>query len=62
MLNIVLFGPPGSGKGTQAWKIIAKYNLVHVSTGDMLREEVADQTELGNEGQGDYGQGRTGFR
>ena len=47
MLNIVLFGPPGSGKGTQAEKIIEKYNLVHISTGDLLRKEVADQTELG---------------
>lgn len=47
MLNIVLFGPPGSGKGTQAEKIIAKYNLVHISTGDLLRQEVADKTQLG---------------
>ena len=47
MLNIVLFGPPGSGKGTQSEKIIKKYNLVHISTGDLLREEVADRTELG---------------
>lgn len=47
MLNIVLFGPPGSGKGTQSEKIIEKYNLVHISTGDLLREEVAAQTELG---------------
>lgn len=47
MLNIVLFGPPGSGKGTQATKIIEKYNLIHISTGDLLREEVAGQTELG---------------
>ncbi len=47
MLNIVLFGPPGSGKGTQAEKLIAKYNLVHISTGDLLRSEVAAQTELG---------------
>jgi adenylate kinase len=47
MLNIVLFGPPGSGKGTQANNIIKKYNLVHISTGDLLRQEVEDQTELG---------------
>jgi adenylate kinase len=47
MLNIVLFGPPGSGKGTQACKIIEKYNLVHISTGDLLRSEVEAQTELG---------------
>jgi adenylate kinase len=47
MLNIVLFGPPGSGKGTQSCKIIEKYQLVHISTGDLLREEVAAGTELG---------------
>ena len=47
MLNIVLFGPPGSGKGTQSEKIIEKYGLKHISTGDLLREEVAAQTELG---------------
>jgi adenylate kinase len=47
MLNIVLFGPPGSGKGTQSEKIIEKYQLVHISTGDLLREEVAAGTELG---------------
>lgn len=47
MLNIVLFGPPGSGKGTQSEKIIEKYGLVHISTGDLLREEVAAKTDLG---------------
>jgi len=47
MLNIVLFGPPGSGKGTQSEKIIEKYGLIHISTGDLLREEVAAQTDLG---------------
>lgn len=49
MLNIVLFGPPGSGKGTQSEKIIEKYGLKHISTGDLLREEVAAQTELGKQ-------------
>lgn len=49
MLNVVLFGPPGSGKGTQAQKIIEKYGLVHISTGDILRAEVAAQTELGRQ-------------
>ena len=49
MLNIVLFGPPGSGKGTQAEKLIEKYNLIHISTGDLLRAEVAEQTKLGME-------------
>jgi adenylate kinase len=47
MLNIVLFGPPGSGKGTQSEKIIDKYGLSHFSTGDMLRAELAAETELG---------------
>lgn len=49
MLNIVLFGPPGAGKGTQAEKIIKEYNLVHLSTGDILRSELAEKTELGME-------------
>lgn len=49
MLNLVLFGPPGSGKGTQAENIIKKYNLIHLSTGDMLRAEIAAQTKLGLE-------------
>ena len=40
MLNIVLFGPPGAGKGTQAEKLIAKYNLVHLSTGDIFRANI----------------------
>jgi adenylate kinase len=47
MLNIVLFGPPGSGKGTQAENIIGKYGLKHLSTGDLLRAEIAGQTGLG---------------
>jgi adenylate kinase len=47
MLNIVLFGPPGSGKGTQSEKLIEKYKLVHLSTGDLLRNEIANKTELG---------------
>ena len=49
MLNIVLFGPPGAGKGTQAAKLLEKYQLVHLSTGDILRSELAAQTELGIE-------------
>lgn len=49
MLNIVLFGPPGAGKGTQAEKIIEKYQLNHLSTGDLLRSEIAQKTELGLE-------------
>lgn len=47
MLNIALFGPPGAGKGTQAKKIVEKYNLVHLSTGDMIRKEIAEGSELG---------------
>lgn len=49
MLNIVLFGPPGAGKGTQSQKLIDKYQLVHLSTGDILRSEIANQTTLGME-------------
>jgi len=47
MLNLVLFGPPGAGKGTQANLLIEKYNLVHLSTGDILRSEIAAGTSLG---------------
>ena len=47
MLNIVLFGPPGAGKGTQSAKLIDKYHLVHLSTGDLLRSQIAAGTELG---------------
>jgi adenylate kinase len=49
MLNIVLFGPPGAGKGTQSEKLIDKYQLVHLSTGDILRGEIANKTALGLE-------------
>ena len=47
MLNLVLFGPPGAGKGTQSEYLIQKYNLVHLSTGDLLRSQIAAGTELG---------------
>jgi adenylate kinase len=47
MFNIVLFGPPGSGKGTQSAKLIEKYNFKHLSTGDILRSEIASGTDLG---------------
>ncbi len=47
MLNLILFGPPGSGKGTQSEKLIEKYGLVHLSTGNLLRAEIANRTDLG---------------
>ena len=49
MFNLILFGPPGSGKGTQSEKIIEKFHLVHLSTGDLLRSQIAQQTALGLE-------------
>jgi len=48
MLNIILFGPPGAGKGTQSEKIIEKYDLVHISTGDLFRKHIGEGTALGN--------------
>jgi adenylate kinase len=47
MVNFLIFGPPGSGKGTQSVKLAEKFNLIHLSTGDMLRAEIAAGTELG---------------
>jgi adenylate kinase len=49
MFNLILFGPPGSGKGTQSEKLIAKYHLRHLSTGDLLRSEISRKTPLGIE-------------
>lgn len=49
MLNIIIFGAPGAGKGTQSISIAQKYNLVHISTGDILRNEIKLQTELGKQ-------------
>lgn len=49
MFNLILFGPPGSGKGTQSEKLITKYGFKHLSTGDLLRSEIANQTKLGLE-------------
>jgi adenylate kinase len=49
MFNLILFGPPGSGKGTQSQNILDTYNLQHISTGDLLRHEVGNQTPLGVE-------------
>lgn len=51
MYNLILFGPPGSGKGTQSANIVTKYQLLHTSTGDLLREEVSNNTTLGIEAQ-----------
>jgi adenylate kinase len=47
MLNIVLFGPPGAGKGTQSERLIQKYGLIHLSTGDIFRANIKGETELG---------------
>lgn len=47
MLNIALFGPPGAGKGTQSEKLVARYGLLYISTGDILRKEIASGSELG---------------
>ena len=49
MLNIVLFGPPGAGKGTQSQKLVEQFNLIHLSTGDLLRSEIKAGTQLGTE-------------
>jgi adenylate kinase len=51
MFNLILFGPPGSGKGTQSEKLIARYGFKHLSTGDILRSEIANKTALGLEAQ-----------
>ena len=58
MFNLILFGPPGSGKGTQSEKLIAKYGLKHLSTGDLLRNEISRQTPLGKEAQSFMDKGR----
>lgn len=47
MLNLILFGPPGSGKGTQSLRIAQKFNLAHISTGDIFRSEIKNKTDLG---------------
>ena len=49
MFNLILFGPPGSGKGTQSDKMVDKYGLIHLSTGNLLRQEIKDKTPLGLE-------------
>lgn len=49
MFNLILFGPPGSGKGTQSENLVSRYGLKHISTGDLLRSEIARETSLGLE-------------
>ena len=49
MFNLILFGPPGSGKGTQSEKIVDRFGLIHLSTGNLLRQEIHDRTPLGLE-------------
>ncbi|MBU6342140.1 MAG: adenylate kinase [Bacteroidetes bacterium] len=49
MINLILFGPPGSGKGTQAANLVERYHLVHISTGDLFRHEIKTETPLGLE-------------
>ena len=58
MLNIVIFGAPGSGKGTQSDKLIEHYNLFHISTGDVLRDNIRRGTELGKTAKGIIDQGK----
>src|SRR5688572_512369 len=58
MQNIILFGPPGSGKGTQSLNLASKYGLVHISTGDIFREEMKNNTPLGKEARRYMDEGR----
>ncbi len=52
MFNLILFGPPGSGKGTQSDSLVEKYGVIHLSTGNLLREEISQKTPLGVEAKG----------
>ncbi|MCB0534155.1 MAG: adenylate kinase [Lewinellaceae bacterium] len=57
MINLILFGPPGSGKGTQAARLVEKYKLVHISTGDLFRYEMGNNTPLGQQAKAYISQG-----
>ena len=56
MFNLILFGPPGSGKGTQSEKLVEKFGFIHLSTGNLLRQEISEQTALGLQAKKLYGQ------
>jgi adenylate kinase len=58
MINLILFGPPGSGKGTQAAKLVEKYQLIHISTGDLFRYEMSNDTPLGLQAKAFMAQGQ----
>jgi len=58
MFNLILFGPPGSGKGTQSERLIEKYGLIHLSTGNLLREEINNRSQLGLEAKSFMDQGQ----
>ncbi|MEM6841998.1 MAG: adenylate kinase [Bacteroidota bacterium] len=58
MLNVVLFGPPGAGKGTQSQKLIEEFGLTHISTGDLFRKHLGEGTELGKKAQAFMDEGR----
>ena len=60
MYNLVLFGPPGAGKGTQSEMIIEKFNLTHISTGDLFRKHLGEGTELGKLAQKYMDEGKFG--
>lgn len=59
-MNLILLGPPGAGKGTQAAKIVEKYNIPHISTGDIFRANIKEGTELGKKAAGIHEQRGTG--